>query len=105
VLLRDGSVRNAYTVKILNKHRTAGEFELTVTGIEGIDLRVVSEDEEKKNELDLTGGPDTVTPYRIFVHAPRANLTAESSPLRLTLRDETSGETATYDTVFLGPRR
>jgi cytochrome c oxidase accessory protein FixG len=105
VLLRDGSVRNAYTVKILNKHRTAGEFELTVTGIEGIDLRVVSEDEEEKNELELTGAPDTVTPYRIFVHAPRASLTTESTPLHLTLRDETSGETATYDTVFLGPRR
>ncbi len=105
VALHDGSIRNAYTVKILNKHRVPTEFDLTAEGIDDIDLRVVSEDEEPEEELELHADADTITQFRVFVHVPRDKLSRTSTPLHLILRDKESGETVSYDTVFIGPAR
>ena len=104
VTLRDGSIRNAYTVKILNKHRTPTEFDLTATGIDGLDLRAVGADEHSEDDLKLVAAPDTVTPFRVFVHVPRGKLEGEATPFTFILEDEASGERATYDTVFRGPK-
>ncbi|MFZ0694981.1 MAG: cytochrome c oxidase accessory protein CcoG [Alphaproteobacteria bacterium] len=105
VALHDGSIRNAYTVKILNKHRVPTKFDLTAEGIDDVDLRVVSEDEEPEEELELHADADTVTQFRVFVHVPRDKLSRTSTPLRLILRDKESGEAVSYDTVFIGPTR
>jgi len=104
VSLRDGNISNAYTVKILNKHRRATEFELKAEGIEGLVMKVVGADEEERAEAGLLAEPDTVTPFRVLVHAPRRNLKGESTPLRFILEDEEGGEKAVYDTVFRGPK-
>jgi cytochrome c oxidase accessory protein FixG len=105
VTLRDGSIRNAYTLKILNKHRKETEFKLTAEGIEGTELRTVGEDEHAEHELDLEAAPDTVTQFRVLVHAPKNRLKGASTPLRFVLREEENRETASYDTVFMGPSR
>jgi cytochrome c oxidase accessory protein FixG len=104
VTLSDGSIRNAYTVKVLNKNRQVTEFSLTASGIEGAGLRVVGrEDLPPAPELALTAAADTVTHFRALVRAPRESLAGQSTPLRLILRDKATGETATYRTVFIGP--
>ena len=105
VTLRDGSIANAYTVKILNKRRDETTFRLSASGIEGLELRVVGEDERPEHEAELQAAPDTVTQFRILVRAPRASLHGGSMPLHLTLREEDSDAASTYDTVFLGPSR
>ena len=61
-------------------------------------------DEEERTEADLIADPDTVTPFRVLVRAPRASLKGESTPLRFTLEEEESSKRTVYDTVFRGPK-
>jgi polyferredoxin len=105
VKLRDGSILNAYTIKILNKKRAETAFRLQAEGIEGTELRAVGGDEHPEHDLGLKAAPDTVTHFRVLVRAAGSKPTAASTPLRFVLRDEESGGTAAYDTIFLGPER
>jgi len=105
VTLRDGSIVNAYTVKILNKYRHETEFKLSATGIEALQLRAVGEDEHPERDLELEADPDTVTQFRVLVRTPKGEVESAGTPLRFVLHEEDTHETATYDTVFRGPGR
>ena len=71
VTLSDGSIRNGYTVKILNKSREPQVYELSIAGLEGATLSVVGE-EQAGSQAELAARPDAVTTYRVHVSAPRA---------------------------------
>jgi cytochrome c oxidase accessory protein FixG len=70
VTLSDGSIRNGYTIKILNKSRTAQHFDLALHGIAGASFSVLGEEGEGSG-AELAARPDTVTTYRVFVTVPR----------------------------------
>ena len=46
-----------------------------------------------------------MTQFRVLVRAPRGKIAAASTPLKFVLHLEGAQETATYDTVFMGPSR
>ncbi len=101
--LADGSVRNAYTFKISNMTRDPREYVLTADGLAGATIAVAGAGQEGQTDAQrLTAAPDMVATYRIFVTAPRAALQPGSQPLSLTLTS-TTGETVSYQTVFMGP--
>jgi len=103
VVLSDGSLRNGYTVKILNMTRRPRTFTLGVRGPAGARLSVIGVAEAAGATVALAVKPDSVGSYRVYVRAPRAAVTAASSPLAFVVTDEASGETDLYDTVFRGP--
>ncbi|HTY70667.1 MAG TPA: cytochrome c oxidase accessory protein CcoG [Alphaproteobacteria bacterium] len=106
VMLSDGSIRNGYTIKIVNKTRRTRHDVLTAEGLPGATLRVVeangSADAAAREVLEAR--PDTVATYRLYVTAPRRRL-PESTPLTFRLRDQETGATAQHGTVFLAPGR
>ena len=106
VTLKDGSVRNGYTFKILNKATKPRRYKLTLIGLDLGDMKVVGHDAVGK-ELTLTAPPDAVKAYRIFVRAPKSGLQGESTPFKFHLREiEDEGgarEKVTYQAVFRGP--
>ncbi len=102
VMLSDGSIRNGYTVKILNKSRAPQVYELSLGGLEGATLSVVG-DAQHAGTAELAARPDAVTTYRVHVTAPRAALGGEAEDLMMILTDRASGETARHETVFRGP--
>ncbi len=99
VRLSDGSVRNAYTVKIINKAAEARDFTVTIDGIEGASLRAVDA-EIVGSAARVTVMPDHVRPVRVFLIAPQGAVKAKSMPVtvRVTASD---GEEKTNRTVFL----
>jgi cytochrome c oxidase accessory protein FixG len=97
VTLADGSVRNAYTLKISNMTREARTYALGAGGVPAGALEVVGADPSA-----LSARPDRVSTYRVFVTAPGTGL-APSTPVVFELRDARTGETARYDAVFLAP--
>ena len=103
VMLSDGSVRNAYTFKILNKAREPRTYLLQLEGIEGAGLRDSADDEDWGTELKLDAHPDTVATHRVLVRVPRAAVTDQSMDVRFRLTEESTGEAATTSTVFRGP--
>ncbi|MBM3647620.1 MAG: cytochrome c oxidase accessory protein CcoG [Alphaproteobacteria bacterium] len=107
VTLSNGSIRNGYTFKILNKTREAHRYALDITGIGGAAINVVGADGVTPvgETVMLEAQPDAVATYRLYVAAPRPELAGESTPLHFHLTDLMTGSTAAYQSVFLGPKR
>jgi cytochrome c oxidase accessory protein FixG len=104
VTLSDGAVRNGYTVKILNKERTARTFRLEFKGVDGATMRVVGLI-ETASWVELKADPDSVTTYQIYVAADRAKLRAERADVHFVLTDTATAATATRATRFYGPKQ
>ncbi|MFM2041733.1 MAG: nitrogen fixation protein fixG [Pseudomonadota bacterium] len=104
VTLSDGSLRNGYTLRVLNKTRDAVAFRLTVAGLPGATLVVQDVGEAAANTgVTLPTRPDTAETFRIFIIAPKGTVTADSTPVGFVLSDPASGDGDTYDAVFMGP--
>jgi cytochrome c oxidase accessory protein FixG len=103
VRLSDGSIRNGYTVKILNKSHMPQDYALTLEGLPGATLAVIGQEAEAATRVALLANPDAVTSYRVFVTAPRAAITAEALPLTMVLNQQPTGASADHETVFRGP--
>jgi cytochrome c oxidase accessory protein FixG len=99
VMLKDGSIQNAYTIKILNKRRVARDFALTVDEPQGARIEIVGAGPDGT----LAAKPDHVATYRVLVSLPRDEVEEESEDLTFVLTDKASGETARHGTVFRGP--
>ena len=99
VLLSDGGVRNAYTVKVLNKAHAERAFRLSLEGLPGADVRVVG---AEISEM-LVAPADELRSFRVLVSAPRVAARAESTPIRFVVRHHAGGE-ASHASQFLAPR-
>jgi cytochrome c oxidase accessory protein FixG len=105
VTLSDGSIRNGYTIKILNKSHEPRTYDLTLERLEGATLSVVGQDLADSGHAELAARPDTVTAYRIYVTAPPAAVNEASQSLTMALTDRQDGTTVRHETVFRGPER
>jgi len=104
VPLSDGSIRNGYTVKILNMVREDRQFELTVSGIDGAGLAVVGGQASGAKAM-LQVDPDAVGTYNVFVTAPADKLQSKRTPLYFTLRETAKGGSNRLESLFAGPER
>ncbi|BBK35025.1 ferredoxin [Allostella sp. ATCC 35155] len=100
VVLADGAVRNAYTLKILNKNRDQDTYRLAVDGLPEARLAVSGDD----GDAVVSAQPDSVATYRVFVSVPAGRKLPESTPLTFSATRQSTGETARHGSVFLAPR-
>ena len=105
VQLSDGSIRNGYTLKIVNKAHATRTFTLSLAGLEGARMDVLGIDEADASAVSLTASPDAVETYRLFVSAPRAILAGEASDLTFMLLDPLTDLVIEHETVFRGPEQ
>ena len=103
VALADGSVRNAYTVKILNKTWARQEYRLTAEGLPQASLTLSGPSVENGDAL-VVAQPDSVATYRVFLTVPAGTALPESTPVTLAARHLATGETARHGSIFLAPR-
>ena len=99
VTLSDGSIRNAYDVRLRNKHGQDRPFRIQVTG--DLVLRV----ELEGSIYDQTTVPaDETALQRVYVIAPAGSdpAGAERTDIRFWVEDLLSGERAHKDSVFNG---
>jgi cytochrome c oxidase accessory protein FixG len=102
VRLADGSVRNAYTMHIMNMMRETRLFELTVDGLPGADIKVVGDMVVSGNPL-IVVGHDQVRELRVLVttHSPLPQ--AAALPLTFIITDTKDGKSASAVDHFRGP--
>jgi len=100
VRLSDGSTRNAYTLKIVNKANTARDFVVTVEGLDDAALTAVGE-READGAVALVAPGDAVRSVRVFLTAPADAGLDASEPVDFVLRDAETGEAVRTRTVFL----
>jgi cytochrome c oxidase accessory protein FixG len=101
VRLSDGSIRNAYTVKILNKQRSDQTFDLVLDGLPNARLSSVGAD----TTAHLVVHPDAVGTFRVFVTVAAAAAPAGSRSIEFAVRDAAGRTRATHGAVFVGPER
>ncbi|AFX98811.1 cytochrome c oxidase accessory protein CcoG [Candidatus Endolissoclinum faulkneri L2] len=100
VRLSDGSIRNGYTVKILNmipKHRT---FTLTVNDFIDGEIIMPQKKNDRFHKISLNVKPDSLLAQRLFIIAnPKRNKVVERK-FRFQIQDNTSSESAEYTATF-----
>jgi len=98
VRLSDGSVRNAYTVKVMNRTNVQRDFTLSIDGPKGFDVKIVGV-EQVRLPISFAVDSDRLRTLRVLVTVPTASLTVESMPITFAVAD--GAETKSTETVFL----
>lgn len=99
VTLSDGSIRNAYDIRLRNKHGEERQFRIFATG----DLAIRTSLEGTVYET-VTISPDATERQRVYLIAPSGSEPArtESTAVRFWIEDLGSGERVHVDSVFNG---
>ena len=100
VTLSDGSVRNGYTLKILNKAHEPRRFSVAIEGVPEPHVAVVGFD---RGEAALSVEPDGVRAFKVYVTVPaaaKAKLAAGSAPLEFVVTEAGTGERVVRKTTF-----
>ncbi len=105
VSLSDGGVRNAYTLKIVNKTRDAGPLTLVFESAAPLGVTVQEATELAPNRFRVTTRADGITQWRALVTLPGSATSRESTPVAFQLLDEKGRVVASASSVFLGPAR
>ena len=98
VKLANGDIQNAYAMKISNKFREPAQYEIRVTGIDGLGFKIVG----REGEPIIVKG-DSVGTFRLLLRAPRAALSQKSTPIEITVIDTASKEESEHDAIFSAP--
>ena len=102
VTLSDGSIRNGYTLKIINKQHAVRHVGLTVDRLPGASIKVIGTDDDAAAVLMVE--PDQLASYRVYVIAPR-DVAAGSRDFDFVLSDRDGSGEARHETTFRGPER
>jgi cytochrome c oxidase accessory protein FixG len=103
VLLRDGSIRNVYTVRVANKRSEHRLVALAVTGLPGAELEVSGGADAGDWRPVVDVPPNATAEFRVFVSAPRSLITGKSSVIHIKAADLYGGETALAKDNFFAP--
>jgi cytochrome c oxidase accessory protein FixG len=103
VKLSDGSVRNGYTMKILNMMPEPRTITLSIDGPPGASMTITGIDEAMGRIAHIPVEPDKLRALHVFVTVPPQLLQAGKSNFRIRVSDEQSFETDTYDAIFEVP--
>jgi polyferredoxin len=99
VQLADGAVRNAYTLKLMNRSGEARDLRLSVSGIRAREIKAIGDGEIKTSVL-LPVDADKVRTLRVLVTVARSDL-AGSRGLTFVLADKTGKESRSASAVFV----
>ncbi|MGJ8562559.1 MAG: cytochrome c oxidase accessory protein CcoG [Alphaproteobacteria bacterium] len=104
VTLSDGSVRNGYTIKILNKASEPRELNLAVEGLPDSIITVAGQSNTLGPVLRVDA--DETIDYRVTVTVPNASGLEQKSNYEFTMKDITSGESTRQRAIFIssGPK-
>lgn len=105
VRLSDGSIRNAYTIKLLNKQHATRTFHLSVEGLKEPSISIIGAAAILNAQPMMTVDPDSVQAFRILVALKRADIPAESTDIAFVLRDINGGNDVRVGSVFKGPEK
>jgi cytochrome c oxidase accessory protein FixG len=102
VTLADGSIRNGYTLRVLNKRPIERVFTVSVEGMPGARLELAAAPAET-DQPTVTVGPDSTHELRALVFAPAGAKLDKSTPVTFRIVDAASGEAAQAEDYFKAP--
>ncbi len=96
VQLSDGTIRNGYAIKILNKSYQDKVYKLTVQGLDDMTIKIQGIGNVTANALPVYA--DSVGHFRIFITAPKASDARTDIEFKLQPLD--GGDSGTYSSIF-----
>ncbi len=103
VTLRDGSIRNTYTVRLINKRSESRQIALTIDGPTGVAMDVQGATPTSDWRPIVSVDPDTTREIRVLVTIPRSSLQSGTNMIRIKASDLFAGETVTIAENFFAP--
>jgi len=100
VMLSDGTVRNGYDIKILNKTQGDRIYSLSISGVSKAEVRVQGHGDISPDRLPVFA--DSVGHFRVFVAAPKPG--QERTPIVFTLTDTAKGDGDQHQSLFVSGR-
>ena len=103
VVLADGSIRNGYTIKLLNKVAEPRDVTLSLHDLPGAQMSIVGIDAPEAAVVQIALEPDRATSLRVYVRQPRDLVSERVQHLRFLVEDGSSGEANDYVSTFEAP--
>ena len=103
VMLSDGAIRNAYTIRILNKRPDERPVALTVHGLPGIRIEAVGVAATADLRPVVSVAPDSSREVRVLVTLPPDIRPEKTQTITFTAADLFAGEMVTATDHFIAP--
>ena len=104
VRLADGSIRNGYTVKILNKGQSLRHFQIAIEGLPGSTLTIAGLDSQGPAMIDVNAS--SLREVKVYVRAAAATtlqLPNEATSFDVLVTDAADGTTSRHPASFRKP--
>ena len=103
VTLSDGSIRNGYQIKILNKRLEPRRFQISVEGAPRALLRRAGSKEPAAPTISVLAPADDVLDFRLLVERPRIAINESFRRFKFRVVDTARGEEGRYAASFHAP--
>ena len=103
VTLSDGSIRNGYTIKILNMDLRARSFRLETEKLPNSKLYLSGSSKPNAQGIKINVDPDTVREVKVYVTQNKSIARGERQPFRFKVKEIGGLETSYYNAIFNGP--
>ncbi|RUU16328.1 cytochrome c oxidase accessory protein CcoG [Mesorhizobium sp. M7A.F.Ca.AU.002.06.1.1] len=103
VPLSDGSIRNGYTVKLLNMIPEPRIIVVTMQGLQGGEMSVVGDDIKAGRSFAIPVEPDRLKMLKVFVRQPADQIRGAAQTFTFRVEDKSSFEADEYTATFNAP--
>lgn len=103
VTLSDGSIRNGYTVKLLNMIPEPRTIILTMEGLPGANMSVIGFDQPEDRSIAVLAEPDRLKTLKVFVRQPKEFVEGTTASFKFVVEDKSSFERDDYVATFKAP--
>jgi cytochrome c oxidase accessory protein FixG len=103
VRLKDGGVRNGYTIRFANKMSGPRRFTLSVSGLAGAQTEIVGVTPDAKGRVFIEVGPAQTREARVLISTRGAGGAKGQTPIVFTATDSDSGAAVDVKDVFIWP--
>jgi len=104
VVLSDGSIRNGYTVKLLNMVPEPRVFTLALQGLPGGEMSIVGSDDPPGTRFTVEVEPDRLRTLKVYVSQPPDRIAGTGQHFTFAVEEQGGmGESASYTATFDAP--
>ncbi|UVK49216.1 cytochrome c oxidase accessory protein CcoG (plasmid) [Mesorhizobium sp. AR07] len=103
VALSDGSIRNGYTVKLLNMIPEPRTIVVTMQGLPEAEMSVVGIDLPADRSFAIAVEPDRLKMLKVFVRQPAEQIKGQAQTFKFRVEDKASFESDEYTATFNAP--
>jgi cytochrome c oxidase accessory protein FixG len=103
VTQQDGSIRNGYTVRLVNRDLGMREFVISVEGLAGARVEVIGVSATHEGRPLVSVNPSDTREVRVLVFAPQGAVLSESTPITFRVDDIASGHSDVTVDNFKAP--